>query len=425
MRLTRRTKSLALAFMFALGPSFACATGDDEPKATPAPEVDPTPPLDAAVADATDDGLPPMPSTCSAGGFCYVRSPYLGPLLAVSASSVDDAWMVPEQSGALLRWDGASLKQIYEYEGPTPPNITFSGVWAETKDNVWAAAMGSDGHVVLVRYSSPPGGGAPAFRELPTRESATAILGIWGTPAGDTLWMVTDRAVLRVREDESGVIVDNLVPSTDAEDAGQYSWRGVWGFGPGDVYVAGRVCPSDYCEPKDSYGAIGHYDGTSWSVTTIDSASDVLSLRGTPPGTDRRLWFDTSEPSSREGDGSMTTYAEKTYLVPITNAGAPGAPLYSHPADVAPACSNRVGHAAAPTSAWLSSGLLLCRWTGTKLEPVQTSPGALPVVATLNGIWAGGAEDVWIVGAAVTRDGLPPRGFAARRTAATATGGQP
>lgn len=121
----------------------------------------------------------------------------------------------------------------------------------------------------------------------------------------------------------------------------------------------------------------------------------------------------------------MTTYAEKTYLVPVTNPGLPGAPVYSHPTDLPPACSTRVSHAVAPTSAWLSGGLLLCRWTGTKLEPVQTSPGALPVVETLNGIWAGGAEDVWIVGAAVTRDGLPPRGFAARRTAATATGGQP
>lgn len=424
MKLARCTTRLALAFTLALGPSFACATGNDAPSAPP-PVPDPDQPLDGGAVDAPGDATepPPAPSGCSKAGFCYVPVPSLGPLLAVSASSVDDAWMVPAASGAILRWDGTSLKEVYAYDGAAPASITFAGIWAEKKDHAWAAARGNDGSLFVVRYASPSGGGAPAFRELRTHESSSAIYGMWGTPAGDTLWIVTDRGVVRVREDAGDAGVVELPPAIGAEDTTQYAWRGVWGFGPDDVYVAGKVCPSSSCTSEESRGAVGHYDGTSWSITTIASASEVLSLRGTPPGTDRQLWYVSRE--AEPSDEPEKIFITKTHLAPVTAAGALGAPLYSHALDVAPACSSRVGHAGAPTSGWFSEGLLLCRWTGTKLEPVQTALGALPVVETLNGIWAGGADDAWIVGAAVTRDGLPARAFAARRTATTAKGEQP
>jgi hypothetical protein len=383
---------------------------------------EPSQPLDAGTVDATDAPPATPPSECSEGGFCYVNVPSVGPLIAVSASSPDDAWMVAQEGGAIVHWDGTSLKQVYAYDGASPSGITFADIWAAKKDEVWAAARGNDGHVVVVRYSSPSGGGAPAFRQLSTQAPADMIFSVWGTPAGDALWMVTDRGVLRVREDGSGAVVDSLSPPTGPEDAAEYSWRGVWGFGTDDVYVAGKVCPYAFCEAQASQGILAHYDGANWSITTLASASELQSLRGTPPGTDRQLWYVATEHESP--DGPTRKDLVTTYLVPIAGAG-PGAPLFSHPRGVAPACTSRIGQAAAPTSGWFSDGLLLCRWTGTAFEPTQTARGGVPVMQTVNGIWASGPDDAWIVGTALTRSGLPPRGFAARRTAVTAKGGQP
>jgi len=332
--------------------------------------------------------------------------------------------MVPEESGVLLRWDGTSLTQAYAYSGASPSNITFARIWAKKKDVVWAVAQASDEQLFFVRYASPVGGGAPAFRELATQASASAILSVWGQPAGDALWIVTDRGVLRVREDAGGALVDDMSPPIGAEDTNQYSWRGVWGFGPDDIYVAGKVCPPDWCEPADSRGVLAHYDGTSWSITTIESASELLSLHGTAPGSERQLWYDSREPQLSSGPFGETIYVDMTYLVPVANEGQLGAPLYSRSMKDAPACASRVGDMAAPSSGWFSGGLLVCHWTGTTFEPVKVALGERPIVEKVNGIWAGGEDDVWIVGAAVTRPGLPARGFAARRTKATAKGGQ-
>jgi len=422
MRFARHTTATA-PFALSLGFFFACAAGNEEPKAEPNPGSDPTL-LDAGAAEATptdDGGEGSTPSTCSKDGFCYVTLPPLGPLLAVSASSADDAWMVPEHSGAILRWNGTVVKEVYEYEGASPPSITFQGIWAETKDSVWAPALGSDGHIFVVRHASPSGGGAPEFRELQTQEAASAIVALWGTGAGDALWLVTDRAVLRLHEDGAGAVVDNLSPTSDAPDAARYFWRGIWGFAPDDVYVAGSVCFSAACTLDDTQGVIGHYDGASWSITTLATTSQVSSLHGMLAGSDRQLWYDTVE--AKPSTAPEKTYIGKTYLVSVTNEGGPGTPIFSHEAADSPACTTQIGHAA-PSSGWFSGGLLLCRWTGTSLEPVQTALGSRPIAQQVRGIWAGNADDVWVVGTAVTRDGLPKRGFAARRTAASAQGGQ-
>ena len=415
--------SVAIAFVLALGPSVACATGEEGPKSAPPPMDDSPSLLDAGAADASDERGASTPSTCSESGFCYESLPVLGPILAVSASSADDAWMVPERSGVLLRWDGTSVTQAYAYDGAAPSNITFARIWAKKKDDVWAAAQTSDGQLFVVRYASAIGGGAPAFRELATQVSTSAILSVWGQPAGDSLWIVTDHGVLRVREDASGALVDDMSPALGAEDAHQYSWRGVWGFGPDDIYVAGRVCPPESCEPSESRGVLAHYDGTSWSITAIESASELLSLHGTAPGSEHQLWYDCREPELSSGPFGETIYVDKTYLVPVTNEGHPGAPLYSRSMKDVPACASRVGDMATPSSGWFSGGLLVCRWTGTTFEPVKVALGDRPIVEKVNGIWAGAEDDVWIVGAAVTRPGLPARGFAARRTKATLKGG--
>jgi len=419
----RRRRLIGLTSALAIVPAFACAGSDETTDAPPKQEFTPTPvpALEGGtVADAPDDVPVASLKGCSDDGFCYVPVPRSMPLIAVSASSTDDAWMVPQDSGALFRWDGSSIKQVYEYDGASPASITFIGISAQTRDNVWAVARGGDGRIVLVRYASPPNGGPPGFRELPTEQPSTSSIAHWATPAGDNLWLATDGSVLRIREEASGAVIEDLSPGSDADDPRGYRWSGIWGFAPNDVYVAGMVCPSRPCG-QQSQGAIGHYDGTTWSITTVDATVDIGSLRGTPPGNDRRLWY----VATKRRPGPPVVTVSTTELVPLDSTGSPGTPIYSLAADEEPACSARVGQATGPSAGWFSSGLLLCRWTGNQLAPVRTTVDGRQMVDSLNGIWANGTDDVWIVGAAITRPELPGAGFAARRTAVTAQGGTP
>ncbi len=417
MSRVRMTAGLVLAYVLALGASVACADGDDKVAPEP-PPVDPRQVIEGGVADASDPDVDiKAPSGCSPDGFCYVPVPSSTPLIAVSASSADDAWMLAEQSGAILRWNGKAIEQLYEYDGANPSSITFTSIWAAKPDDVWAAATTSEGRLFFVHYGKRGGANAPAFRELATEEPDGATRAVWGTPAGDALWVATASTVLRVREDASGAVVEDLRPSAGADDELGYVWNGVWGFGPDDVFVAGKICPSSPCG-WEGQGAIAHYDGTKWSITTLDSASDVSSLHGTPPGADRQLWYDAIEEVS-PGESVL-----KTHLVTATSDGKLGAELFTHATNDAPACSTRIGQAASAAVGWFSSGNLLCRWNGKALAHAVTAVDDRPLIGVLSGIWAGGADDVWLVGAAVTRTGLPTRPVAARRTATTAQAGE-
>ncbi len=411
MSRARMTAGVVLSYVVALGASVACATGDEKVEAKPPPVDDPSRSLDAGGDASEKDATPAAPNGCSDDGFCYVPVPSNRPLIAVSASSADEAWMLPQQSGAVLRWNGTSIEQVYEYDGATPSSITFGDVWAGKKDDVWAVATDSDNHYFFLHYAARAGG-APSFRELPTQEPVTAIRAVWGTGDGTELWIATVDSVLRVREDAAGAVIEDLRPNLGPDDEQGYAWRGVWGFGSDDVFVAGKVCPSSPCG-SEGQGAIAHYDGASWSISTIDSAQEVSSLRGTPPGTTRQLWFDTAE------EDPTGTPIQKTQLVTVASGGQLGAHLYTHPTNGV-SCGSRLGRAVSATVGWFSSGALLCRWDGTKLAPARTSIGDRPVINALSGIWAGGTDDVWLVGAAVTREGLPQGAIAARRSAATA-----
>ncbi len=410
-------KSLPAASLLACA-TLACAT-HDEANADPPGPPDPGTPLDASVATDADKDAPVVAAKtgCSADGFCYVNVPAQQPLVAVSASSADDAWMFTEQSGSLLRWDGTEVKVAYRYGGDSPASIAFSAIWAQAKDHVWAVANG-DGHLVLVRYAPPVGGGAAAFRELRTEEPFMAPVVVWGTEGGDAVWIGLGGSILRAHEDASGLVVEHMDPGAGAENATLYRWNGIWGFGDNDVYAAGSDC-AESCDPRTNHGVLAHYDGSTWSIVTLDATVELLSLRGTPPGAERRLWVHGPEVVDRTAEQVKTVV--KTYLLPVTAGGEIGAPVFQHALDEAPACSSRTGFASGPASGWFSDGLLVCRWTGTAFEPASTILGSRPIIETVNGIWAGG-EDAWIVGTALARTNLPPGPFAARRTATTAKG---
>ncbi len=411
-----RVSALGSAGVLVLGLLFACADSEvgsngppDPPLHLPNNSSDAAPDVSNADAqsDASLDAPVVVPGQCSKGGFCYVSMPVQAPIIAVSASSVDDAWMLPNETETILRWDGTSLKQVYEYAGATPSKISFGAIWAETKDNVWAVASDSNFRFFVVRYA-PVDGSGPVFRELPTEEFATTYLpgarvnSVWGTAASDVLWVAAGQAVLRFRDDGGSTLgVDRFVPTGPPGDRFQYQWYSIRGFADDDIYVGGQGSAPGW----GTRGAIAHYDGNAWSITTYDGNEAVLSLRGTPPEQPRQLWY-----SRWRNVGQVTTR-----LAAIREDGGLGEDLFTI---ASPACNASVGDAVTPTAGWFSNGLVVCRWTGTKLEDTPTALGGRPIVQKVNAIWAGSTDDAWIVGESTAFGG-----FAARRTRETADGG--
>jgi hypothetical protein len=402
----------------------ACATSDDlsaEPVGPSAATPDAIPP--SAASDATDArdasaAEAHVAKRCSEGGFCYVSVPITAPLGSVSASSIDDAWMTTYFDSSLLHWDGKLLASVYEYSGSQPASVRFVSIWAEKKDNVWAMALDENYELFVVRFSPPVGGGKPAFRELRTGQRWAGKFATWVTPASDELWTTTvtsagESVILRLHEDASGALItDRFRPDLGVEDGRSYSWTSIWGFGPNDLYAGGVALEGTSTTGR---GVLAHYDGTSWSVTVLGS-SEIASLHGTPPGQPRQLWYHV--------ESQTPVQPISTYLVPILDGDAVGAPIFTNTMTTS-GCSSRIGKAVTPSSGWFSNGLLVCQWSGTKLEPVTTALSGGAVITRVNGIWADRADDVWVVGtAAPPNKNFPPTGFAILRTRAV-DGGTP
>lgn len=425
MNLGRATAFLVLASLVTLG--IACA-GQDSPALDPEPGPDSSQTLDGGRLDAATDDEPddepdlddagPTSKTCSDDGFCYVQVPLKKPLLAVSASSVDDAWMLPLDSNKLLHWDGASMAVAYTEPAP----FVFNGLWAQNKDNLWAVGGGASGHVHIVRYSSV-GGVPPAFRGLETKvRPAELKMELWGTPAGDALWMLTDFGLYRVHEEASGAVVeDDVGPVPDARDRfNLYIWNSVWGFAADDIYLAGKICHDElgwgFCAPGTANGGIAHWDGSSWTISPVGNSMEVLAMRGTAPDTtEQQLWI-----TSVNKVGFLDVV--RTDLVPVTSQGL-GKPTFSHTLGSAPECSGRIGQAVSATTGWFADRVLVCRWNGTQLEPMRTTVGGSRVIDSVSSIWAKG-DETWLVGAAQSPWGVPDRPFAAWRKTTAAGANQ-
>ncbi len=420
MRLGRATTFLLLASTVTLG--FACA-GPDGVSLDSKPGPDASDSLDSGGRDATtdfdpdddpDDDAGPMTKTCSDDGFCYAKVPVKRPLVAVSASSVDDAWMLPQESNKLLHWDGTAMTVAYTQ--PTP--FLFQGIWAQNKDNLWALGGGASGHVHVVRYSSV-GGAPPAFRELETNvRSAEVKMVLWGTPAGDALWMLTDFGLYRVHEESSAAVVeDDVGPVPDPKDRfNLYVWNSVWGFAADDVYLAGKLCHDEFgwgfCATGSARGGLAHWDGTSWTISELSDSIEVFTIHGTSPdATEQQLWLT----SLNEVDLLRTV---RTDLVPVTATGL-GKPTFSHALGAAPECSGRIGQAVSATTAWMADSVLVCRWNGTELVPMRTTVGGSRIIDTVSSIWAKG-DETWVVGTSQSPWGASNRPFAAWRKAADA-----
>lgn len=384
----------------------ACTNGDDDSHGDDAhPTTDATVPessaSDASVdadADANSRG-DAAPSTCSDAGFCRSALPVHEPLLDVTATSVDDAWSIGAHT--VLHWDGTDWRTLYEYQGSSS-NFTLIGIWAGQSNDVWALAA-ADFQAIVLRYSALDGG-APAFRQIMTEEELSPWGGAsaWLSASSGELWMVKnpDGIVRRVHELDDGTMAfDDVTPTIPLDDPSMYfTWQTVWGFGPNDVYVGGYECLDVSC--GDQRGAIAHWDGTSWSPTTLDTTDRVTTLIGTQPGAEpRRLWM---------------ALGLRAQLRPVESDGGIGAPLFEQ-SIFADSFDQLRGSAPTASAAWLSNGSLVYRWDGAKLVLQAVSPNALPA-ASVDGLWGGSSGEAWIVGEFLQHGpDAPKQGFAALR----------
>jgi hypothetical protein len=217
------------------------------------------------------------------------------------------------------------------------------------------------------------------------------------------------------------MVTERLVPRAGDEDTSEYSWASIWGFGPDDVYIGGQ-CTAGPCT---DHGVIAHYDGTGWSMTVLEALDTVSAMFGTRSSNDpRRLWVMVGGPTF--------TFPPPPRLIlslPVTDEGGIGAPVFTKSVSLSDPfgpCSHFFGSTDSADAAWLSDGCLLYRWNGAELDTVAFSIDRLPS-GTMNGIWAGGSEEAWIVGESIPRgSGFPVTGFAARRQdVSLASEGQP
>jgi hypothetical protein len=394
----RWVPSFAVGTAAALVP-IACATSEELGPPAPTEATAPAPAMPSADASSADVAVPVdahVASRCSKDGFCPVPLPIASPINAISASGSDDVWMTA--GGRILHWDGKLVSVVNELGS----QLWFSALWAETKDNVWALAADETRTAFIVRFAPPAAGAPPAIREYRTTQP-TVDDSIWATPAGDELWTTTVASgvsqIVRFRDDGSGTLGTDVFKPT-LPPGGR--WSAVWGFAPNDVYVAGG-------------SAIAHYDGTSWSSSDLGTGT-ISSLHGTPPGQPRQLWYQVGNKILGE--------PISTYLVPIREDGSIEAPIFTNTMTKS-GCSSRIGRAVSPTVGWFSDGVLVCRWTGTKFELVGTAPETGAVYSSVSGIWAGGDDDVWVVGGTLKpADNFPAGGYAVRRTR-TANGDTP
>ena len=255
-------------------------------------------------------------------------------------------------------------------------------------------------------------GDAPAaFHETSTTVSFTPQRSVWVTPEADVAWVAVGSATLtRFTDDGSGgLVAEAFTPKMSPEDTKRYYWHHIWGFAADDVYVAGDDFSADLAGPpgNQSPPLLAHWDGEDWTIAALPVPVGPQSgmLRGTQPGgTARQLWIRTFK------DQTSTVS-----LYPIGQDGSLGDALLRENMHDGSPCGLNYGWVVSPTSAWISNGLSVCRWDGTKLSYVPTALGHLPT-GFVRGIWGASDDDIWIVGEASPQgNNFPTTGFAARR----------
>jgi hypothetical protein len=285
-------------------------------------------------------------------------------LLSIWASSDQDVFMVGADDGAgplVLHWDGSAWSRI-----ATGSTGDLWWVWSDGGDIVW---MSGDGGRVL-QYSRFAG--AVVSEEVVT-DPAYKLFGIWGTGPGD-VWVVGGD----INNNNDGIVVHwdgtawteaHLASPNPSDGTSRRQAFKVWGSGASDVWVVGT----------GSY--VSHWDGAAWSDQP----------QPTPP---------TAPLTTVSGAGPNEAYAVGGYgnAIVAHYDGTAWADISPPPYDAVPA-QNGV-YAGSP------EGIVTCGWSGSiywiEGTALVADPRPRATTKDFHACWIDDQGAVWAVGGDLT-----------------------
>lgn len=259
-------------------------------------------------------------------------SPQNGPfanLRAIYGASPTDVWAVGD-GGAIYHDTGSGWVQT---QSPTVLNLT--GIWGSGPNNIWAIGE----QRTVLRYD---GSRWTAVLDVPT--GIDNIRGIWGTPGGMVFLVgnfgsITSTAVT--------AIYDGSKWSTIPEGSSGSFW-GVWGSGPGDVWLVGDLTISHYTggttlqklpttsrfravwgsSASDVWavgqtGAISHFTAGAWAPVSGVTTKNLTGVYGSSA---KDVWVVGDTGTVLRYDGA--SFQQLTSSTTLNLTGAWGSKLY-------------------------------------------------------------------------------------------------
>ncbi len=231
------------------------------------------------VGSRPEGAAPKSAGLCSSAGYCWENPlPSAGFLNAVWGAAPNDVYAVGD-GGRILHFDGTSW-QVQA----TGTDTWITSVWGSGPDDVYAL---SDGGTILHRR-----GGAWKKEQIDDGGYLTAV---WGSGPNDVFVVGSNGAVFHF----DGREWSGQSTGTTAH------LQAVWGSGPRDVYAVGFT-------GAESEGAVMHYDGSSWDEPRPLGKS-LCGVWGTGPG---NVWIAGTDDRGKVGLWKLDSSEWRTLRVP-------------------------------------------------------------------------------------------------------------
>jgi len=269
----------------------ACAVADASDAPSPAPSPSPVPSDDGgtpattdASADAGTAGRPDADASaprCSSAGWCTTRMPM------DTAFTFTDVWPFEDSAFATGLPTGDKLRgTIAEYDGSEwkllSPLYDARVVWGASKDEVWAGGEAYRGTPALKRGLRASG----SWAWNPMLPEETVITGIWGSGPGDVYVLTYDprRAVGQRVYHFDAAGTPSLVFDAALQANGNQGLRieRLVGTSANDVWIVGRRQQCGYLAHKSDAGFVALVDTVPTFGVGCVGLGDELHWRDIP-----------------------------------------------------------------------------------------------------------------------------------------------
>jgi len=269
-------------------------------------------------------------------------------LYDISGSGPNDIWVVGA-NGLILRWNGVMWSQV-----PSPTTAPIRAVYAASPTEAWASGTG-----FILRWN----GTAWAQVTLPS----IPLCSSWGCTA----------------------------------DAQNYSFSGISGSGPQDVYVSGSRYSTSTCSTGLwCYSGVAlRWDGASWSTLQFTNSAGFMGVWSGAPG---QAWFVGADPYS----GTYPTPPYNTVTVNLSEVAhfRDGGTVTELDGSRYPNTTSPFLQLHAVWGQWGQSAWAVGDSTVLYRDPLASTPWGVSLSSSFlteyRDVWGAGANNVWIVGRA-------------------------